>query len=122
LLEVRCETDFVAKSDDFKNLCHDLALHIAAMAPSVLKPSDISRSVLEKEKEIYEEQLKEQKKAKELIRKIVDAKIEKYKKETSLLEQAFVKDPDKSVQDLINEVIAKLGENIFVERFQRFEI
>lgn len=121
LLEIKCETDFVAKSADFKSLAHDICLHVAGMGPKYIRPADIPEQILQKEKEIYIEQLKQQGKPANLIEKIIPSKLDKFKNEISLLTQPFVKDPDKTVQDLLNEAIAKLGEKIFVERFIRYE-
>jgi len=122
LVDLRCETDFVARSEEFKKLAHDLALHVAAANPRFVRPEDIPQEYLEGEIEIYREQLSGSGKPKDLIEKILEGKIEKYKKEICLLSQSFVKDDQKTVQDLISEYIAKLGENIIVERFVRYEI
>lgn len=122
LVEVRCETDFVARSKEFKTLCHDLALHIAGMHPSFIKPEDIPEEFLRGEKEIYQEQFSKTGKPEKLIKEMVGAKLQKYEEEICLLTQSFVKNPDKTVQDVINEYISRLGENIIVERFARYEI
>lgn len=118
LLELNCETDFVARTQDFKTLAKDLALHIAASNPLYLSSSDVPAAVLEKEKEIYKEQIKG--KPKEVVEKIVAGKLAKYYEETCLLEQPFVKNPEIKVQDLLAEAVAKMGENIKVRRFARF--
>jgi len=122
LVDLRCETDFVARNEDFQKLAHELALHIAAMKPLYVSPNDIPAEVIEKEKEIYKEQLAKEKKPKEVMDKIIEGKLEKYKKEVCLLSQPYVKDETKSIQDLINEQIAKLGENIMINQFTRLEI
>lgn len=122
LLDMRCETDFVAKSTEFQKLAHELALHIAAMSPKFLKPEDIPDEYLEGERKIFREQLLGSGKSEKLIKEIIEGKIEKMKKEISLLSQPFVKEPEKTIKELLNEYIAKLGENIVIERFVRFEI
>lgn len=120
LLEVNCETDFVARNDAFKELTKDLAMQIAAANPSYVSRDDISEDVIAKEKEIFASQIKD--KPAEVVEKIVEGKISKYFSETCLLEQPFIKDPDKKVSDLVTQVIATLGENIVVKRFARFEV
>ena len=122
LVEVRCETDFVARSEDFKTLCHNIALHIAGMKPLYVKPEDISEEILNKEREIYKEQFAKTKKPENIMDQIIEGKIAKYKQELCLLTQGFVKTPDKTINDLIKEAIGKLGENIIVKRFTRYEI
>jgi len=122
LIEINCETDFVAKTDDFTNLNKDLAMHIAASAPISVKREDISLDVLERERDIYTEQARQSGKPENIIDKMIEGRINKYYQENVLLEQAFVKDPDKTVQDIITDVIAKLGENIVVSRFVRFQL
>ncbi len=120
LLELNCETDFVARTEDFKELAKDIAMQIAAMNPSYIKREDIPQEVLEKEKEIYRAQLKDSKKPEQVIEKIITGKLEKYYTEVCLLEQPFIKDDKKNVDALIKEKISKLGENIIVKRFARF--
>ncbi len=122
LVEVDCETDFVAKTEDFQNLARDLAMHIAALNPLYVKREDVPQDVLERERDIFRAQAKESGKPENVVEKIVEGKIEKYFKENCLLEQGFVKDPDRTVGDLITEAIAKLGENIQVSRFARFKV
>jgi elongation factor Ts len=122
LIEINCETDFVAKTDDFTNLSKDLAMHIAASAPISVKREDISLDVLKRERDIYSEQARQSGKPENIIDKMIEGRINKYYQENVLLEQAFVKDPDKTVQDIITDVIAKLGENIVVSRFVRFQL
>lgn len=120
LLELNCETDFVARTEDFKELAKDIAMQIAAMNPSYIKREDIPPEVIEKEKEIYRAQLKDSKKPENVMEKIINGKLEKYYTEVCLLEQPFIKDDKKNVDSLIKEKISKLGENIMVKRFARF--
>ena len=122
LLDLRCESDFVARSDEFQKLAHEIVLQIAAMKPLYVKPEDIPEEFLDGERKIYMEQLANSGKPQKLIEQIVEGKLNKYKNEISLLSQPWIKDETKTIQDLINEAIAKLGENIIVERFARFEI
>jgi elongation factor Ts len=122
LLELNCETDFVARTEDFKLLSKDIAMQIAATNPLVVTRSDLKPEILEKEKEIYRTQAKNEGKPEKIIEKIVEGKLEKYFQEVCLLEQPFVKDQDRSVKDRIDETIAKLGENISVKRFVRFRL
>ncbi len=120
LLELNCETDFVARTEDFKEIAKDIAMQIAAMNPSYIKREDIPQEVIEKEKEIYRAQLKDSKKPEQVIEKIINGKLEKYYTEVCLLEQPFIKDDKKNIDVLIKEKISKLGENIIVKRFARF--
>ena len=122
LIEINCETDFVAKTDNFTNLSKDLAMHIAASAPISVKREDISLDILERERDIYTEQARQSGKPEHIIDKMIEGRINKFYQENVLLEQAFVKDPDKNVQDMITDTIAKLGENIIVSRFVRFQL
>jgi elongation factor Ts len=122
LLEVNCETDFVAKTEDFQELARDLAMHIAAATPAYLKREDVPAAIVEKEKEIYVAQAKESGKPAAVLDKIVAGRVEKYYAETCLLEQPFVKDPSIIVTDLLSQKIAKLGENISIRRFARFRL
>ena len=122
IVEVNCETDFVAKTDDFKKLAYDLALHIAAARPSYVNREDVPAEELEREREILRQQNAESGKPANIIEKIVEGRIEKFYSEVALLEQDFVKDPSVKIKDLIKESIAKLGENIVVRRFTRYEI
>ena len=122
LIEINCETDFVANTDDFIALNKDLAMHIAASAPIAVQREDVSLSIIEKEKEIYIDQAKQSGKPDEIINKMIEGRINKFYQENVLLEQAFVKDPDKNVKDIITDTIAKLGENINVSRFVRFQL
>lgn len=122
LLEVNCETDFVAKTDDFKGLVKDVALHIAAANPSYLSREDVPQDVIEREKDIYKAQVAN--KPPQVVEKIVEGKLDKFFGDMCLLEQAFVKDPEQKVKikDIVTEKIAKLGENIVIRRFARFQL
>ncbi len=122
LVEVNCETDFVARNDAFQALARDLAMHIAAAAPLALTAEEIPTDVVERERGVYREQVKNEGKPEKMWDKIVDGKLNKFYKESTLLEQPFVKDPDKTVKDLITEVAAKTGEKITVRRFARFKL
>ena len=122
LLEINCETDFVAKTDDFQNLAKDVAMHIAASSPISININDVSTSIVEKEKEIYFEQAKNSGKPDNIINKMIEGRIIKFYKENVLMEQVFVKDSDKTIKDLITENVAKLGENIVIARFSRFQL
>jgi elongation factor Ts len=121
-VEILCETDFVAKNEEFKEFAHDIALHIAASAPKYVKNSDIPEEELSSEKKILEEEVKASGKSSEIIEKIVLGKLEKYYSEVCLLNQPFVKNPEKTIEDLLTEKVAKIGENIIISRFVRFEI
>jgi len=122
LLDIGCETDFVAKTEDFKELAHNISMQIAATNPITLKREEVDPAIVSREKEIYSEQAASTGKPEEVIKKIVEGKLNKYYQENCLLEQAFIKDSDKNIHDLISEVIATLGENISVNRFTRFAI
>ena len=122
LVEINCETDFVANTEDFISLNKNLAMHIAASAPIAVQREDVSLSIIEKEKEIYIDQAKQSGKPEEIINKMIEGRVNKFYQENVLLEQAFIKDPDKSVKDVITDTIAKLGENINVSRFVRFQL
>jgi elongation factor Ts len=122
LLDIRCETDFVAKSKDFSNLAHELCLHIAAMRPLFLEEGDIPEEFLDGEKKIYAEQMKDSGKPDKIMSQIIEGKLRKYKEEVCLFSQVWIKDDQKTIKDLINDYIAKLGENIIVKQFSRFEI
>lgn len=122
MVEINCETDFVARTDEFENLLKDISMQVAAMSPLYVKREDVPKEVLEKEKEIYKAQLKDSGKPENIIEKIVDGKIEKYYKDVCLLEQAFIKDDSKTVETIVKEKIAKLGENIIIKRFARFVV
>jgi elongation factor Ts len=122
MVEVNCETDFVARTEDFKELVKDIAMHVAAANPSYLTREDIPQDVLEREKEIYRAQTTD--KAQHIVEKIVEGKLEKFYTETCLLDQIFIKDPEqkKKIKDLFTEVISRLGENIILRRFVRFQL
>lgn len=122
MVEVGCETDFVAKTDDFKAFARDIAMHIAASNPVAVSREEVPAEMVEREKDIYKAQALDSGKPENIIDKIVTGKIDKYISEVCLLEQKFVKNPDLSVQDLLNELIAKMGENISIKRFARFQI
>jgi elongation factor Ts len=122
LLEINCETDFVAKTDDFAELAKNIAMHIAAAAPQYLKREEIPDGVIEKEREIYQSQMAN--KPPRVVEKIIEGKLEKYYSDVCLSDQVFIKDPDhkKTINELIKEKIAKVGENIVVKRFVRFQL
>ena len=122
LVEVNCETDFVARTEDFQDLVHDLAMQVAASNPLYLSRADISEETVTKERYIYEEQAKASGRPLQAVPKIVEGRLEKYFQEVCLLEQPFVKEPSMTIQDLIKAKIAKTGENITVRRFVRFQL
>jgi elongation factor Ts len=122
LLEVNCETDFVARTDDFQDLVRDLAMHIAAAAPQFVSRDEVSADVLERESEIFRQQALETGKPENVIDRIVEGKIEKFYSESVLLEQPFVKDSDTTVGDMIAEVVGRIRENIQVRRFARYKL
>ncbi|NPA15063.1 MAG: translation elongation factor Ts [Deferribacteres bacterium] len=122
LVEVNCETDFVARTDEFQQLVKDIAMQIAAMNPKYVSVEDVPEDVLEREKAIYREQALEAGKPEHVVEKIVEGKLKKFFEEVCLLEQPFIKDDSKKVKDLITEAIAKIGENIKVSRFVRFQV
>lgn len=122
LLELNCETDFVAKNGQFQNLAHELCLHIAAADPLYISSTDVPEEILTKEKEIYREQLSGEKKPADIIDKIIEGKLQKYYQEVCLLNQPFVKDQDKTVEEVIQAIIQTTGENIKVGRFTRYQI
>ena len=122
MLELNCETDFVAKSDDFLALARDIAMHIAASNPRFIRREDADQDALAEEREVYRAQAEAEGKPAEIVEKIIDGRVERYLSETVLYEQAFVKDPDQSIGDLLGEAIHRLGENIVVGRFVRFAL
>lgn len=122
MVEVGCETDFVAKTDEFKELVKDIAMQIAAAKPEYVRREDVPESVIEKEKEILKAQALNEGKPERIVEKMVQGRIEKHYKEICLLDQPFIKNSDITVQQLVNEKIAKIGENIVVRRFVRFEL
>ncbi len=122
LVEVDCETDFVAKTDQFVEFVRELALHIAATNPVAIRREEVPDELVAREREIYEKQAKESGKPDHIIDKIVTGRLEKFYKEVCLMEQPFVKDPDLTIQDLLNDLMAKTGEKIMVKRFARFQV
>jgi len=120
LVEVNSETDFVARTDDFKALAKEIALHIAAANPLYVNIADVPAEVIEKEKEIYKEQVKD--KPTEVIDKIVEGKLQKYFEEACLMEQPFAREPERKVKDIVADRVAKLGENIVIRRFARYQL
>jgi len=122
LVEVNCETDFVARNENFKAFVHDVAVHIAAAAPLWVSREDVPEDVKASEMEIYAAQAKASGKPEAVITKIADGKLTKWYAEVALLEQPFVKDPEKTIEDLRREIIAKIGENIEIRRFARFRV
>lgn len=122
VVEVNCETDFVARTDDFKNFVHDVAMHIAAANPLYISPEDVPEADLAKEKELIEEELKNEGKPAEMIAKISEGKIAKFYEEKCLIKQAYIKNPDQTIEEYTKEVIAKLGENIVIRQMSRVEL
>lgn len=122
LLEVNCETDFVARNDDFRTFVKDIAMHVAAADPIAVTRDDVPAEVLEAERKIAVEQAREQGKPENIVEKIVEGRLGKFIAENTLLEQPFVKDPDKTVREYVEEAIAKFGENVVVARFARFKL
>jgi elongation factor Ts len=122
LIEVNCETDFVARTDTFKTLVRDLAMQIAAASPIAVSPDECPADLVAKEREILTEQAKASGKPEKIIEKMVEGRVQKYYEEVCLLEQKFVKEQDRAVKEIINDAIAKLGENIRVRRFARFQL
>jgi elongation factor Ts len=122
LVEVNCETDFVAKNEDFQAFAKNIAMHIAASNPLGITPEDVPENVVETEKEIYRAQALEMGKPENVIDKIVEGKLKKFYQESCLLNQPYVRDTEMSISDLLNELIAKIGENISIKRFVRFQI
>ncbi len=121
LVEVNCETDFVAKNEDFLNFTKNIAMHIAASNPLGIRPEDVPEEIINREKDIYQAQALEMGKPENVVPKIVEGKMNKFFKDNCLLNQPYVRDPDLSVEDLLNELIAKIGENISIRRFVRFQ-
>ncbi len=122
LVEVNCETDFVAKTDDFQLLAKDLTMHVAAANPLYVKPEDIPHDIIEREKEIYRSQAMAEKKPEKIWEKIIEGKLKKYYEDVCLLNQKFIKDTDITVETLLNNMISKTGENIVIRRFMRFQL
>jgi elongation factor Ts len=122
LVEVNCETDFVARTDDFQGLVKDLAMHVAAADPRFVRREEVTDDVLTREREIFKQQALESGKPADVVDRIVEGKIDKFYSEAVLLEQTFVKDSDQTIQELIGAMVGKLGENIQVKRFSRFAL
>ncbi|HDK36544.1 MAG TPA: translation elongation factor Ts [Bacteroidetes bacterium] len=122
MVEVNCETDFVANTADFRQFVKNVAMQIAAANPLVVSREELSSEVIEKEKEIYREQIKESGKPDSIIDKIVEGKLEKYYQEVCLLEQNYIREPENTIKDLLTEIISKLGENIIIRRFVRYQL
>ncbi len=122
IVEVNCESDFVARTEDFQKLCHDVAMHVAALDPRFVRREEVTPEILEREREIYMAQAKASGKPEAVIQKIVSGKMEKFYEENCLYEQHFIKDESLSIKDLVDAAIAKLGENITIRRFERFKV
>ncbi len=122
MVKLLCETDFVARNDEFKALATDIAMHITAMNPTCINPEEVDEEAVSKEKEIWTEQLKNEKKPEQIIPGILSGKEKKFREETALMTQSFVKDPERTVGDVIKEKISKIGENIQVGEFRRLEL
>ena len=122
LLEVNCETDFVARTDDFQEVVRDIAMHVAAAHPRFVRREEVTEELLGREREIYRQQALDSGKPQDIVDRIVEGKMEKFYSESVLLEQPYVKDPDISVGDLVTAMVGKLGENIQVRRFARFQL
>ncbi len=122
IVKLLCETDFVARNEEFKKLAEDIAMHITAMNPKYIKPEDVSQEIVDKEKEIWIEQLKNEGKPENLMANILAGKEKKFREELSLMKQAYVKNPEQTIDDLVKEKIGKIGENIQVGKFYRIEL
>lgn len=122
LLDIRCESDFVAKSPEFKNLAHEICLQIAAMKPLFVKGEDIPEEFLDGETKIYKEQIKDSGKPEKIVQQILEGKLNKYKQEVSLMSQPWIKDDTKTMQNVLEEAVAKIGENIEIKKFTRYSI
>ncbi len=122
MVDVGCETDFVAKNEDFTQFAKNLAMHIAATNPIAIRQEDVPQDVIDRELEIYREQALQLGKPEKIVDKIADGKLNKYFKENCLMNQQYVRDPDMTISDLLNEVIAKIGENISIKRYARFQV
>lgn len=122
LVEINCETDFVARTDEFQELGKEIAMQVAAAAPSYLSTEEVPQTDLEREKEIYRQQALDEGKPEQIVDKIAEGRIAKFFEESCLLEQKYIRDPDKKIKDLVVQEIAKMGENIVVRRFSRFSI
>lgn len=122
LVELNCESDFVARTDDFQRLCHDVAMHIAALDPHFVRREEVTQEVLDRKRESYREEAKATGKPEAVIEKIVNGKMEKFYEENCLYEQHFIKDEGTTIKELVDQTIAKLGENIAIRRFSRFKV
>src|SRR5579862_8290850 len=122
LVEINCESDFVARTETFQGLCHDVAMHIAALDPRFLRREEVTQEVLDREREIYREQAKATGKPDNVVEKILNGKMEKFYEENCLYEQHFIKDEGTTIKELVDQAIAKLGENIAIRRFARFKV
>jgi len=122
MVEINCETDFVAKTEDFQKMAKDVAMHIAASNPLYLRPEDIPENTLEREKEIYRSQLREENKPEKIWDKIIEGKLNKFYEDVCLTHQKFIKDTDINIETFVNNLIAKTGENIIIRRFERFQL
>ena len=122
MVEINCETDFVAKTDDFKDFAKNIAMHVAATSPVGIVPEDVPADVVARERDIYKAQVIEMGKPEQMVEKIAEGKLNKFFKESCLMNQQYVKEPDKTIADYLNEVIAKTGEKITIKRFARFQI
>lgn len=122
LVEINCESDFVARTEDFQRLCHDVAMHVAALDPRFLRREEVTQEILDTKREIYRDEAKATGKPESVIEKIVNGKMEKFYEENCLLEQHFIKDEGLTVKELVDQAIAKLGENIAIRRFSRFKV
>lgn len=122
MVKVACETDFVARNDDFQAFAKDVAMHVTAMNPLYLSPSDVSDDMVAKEREVWIEQLKDENKPQEIMDKILEGKEKKFREEVALLTQPFVKDPDRTIGELLTETVTKIGENVQITDFVRFEL
>ena len=122
LVEINCESDFVARTDDFQRLCHDVAMHVAALDPRFLRRVEVTQQILDREREIFREQAKATGKPEPVIEKIVSGKMEKFYEENCLYEQHFIRDEGVTIKELVDQAIAKVGENITIRRFSRFKV
>ncbi len=122
LVEINCETDFVTKNDDFIEFAKNIAMHIAATNPVGIRPEDVPEEIINKEKEIYRAQALETGKPEKIVDKIAEGKLQKFYKDNCLMSQAYVRDPNVTIEDLLNGLIAKIGENITIKRFVRFQV
>jgi elongation factor Ts len=122
LVEINCESDFVARTEEFQRLCHDVAMHIAALDPRFLRREEVTQEILDRERDIFKDQAKQTGKPEAVIEKIVTGKMEKFYEENCLYEQHFIKDEGVTVKELVDQSIAKLGENVAIRRFSRFKV